>query len=205
MEKEDDEYDNYSETDGSRARTPMPSLASQPNRLTERSLLVHNSSLTDSMSTGEAFSIINPESTPPYSFLESIRRIQQPSRVEHQPMHSDTDQKRSSNGTANQGFWHRFTRRVIHDIMGFDDEVLDVLFGERFIDSDSVPETLSPMANTAAAATFSLQSEKSSSLLSSTNSKKYWEDRLIARIGRELTVRYCRDYGSLEICNGLFI
>ncbi|KAK9237880.1 hypothetical protein V1525DRAFT_432355 [Lipomyces kononenkoae] len=107
------------------------------------------------------------------------------------------------------GFWTRFTRRVIHDIMGINDEVLDVLFGDRFIDpSGTVTPTATSIHNAVSGGgIFGVSgphSEKSSSVLSSTNSRKYWEDRLIARIGRELSLRYCKDYGSVEICNGLF-
>ncbi|KAK9467872.1 hypothetical protein V1512DRAFT_260270 [Lipomyces arxii] len=89
-------------------------------------------------------------------------------------------------------FWQRFTRRVIHDIMGLNDDVLDVFFG------DPVSGFMTPPATSVA------HSEKSCSVLSSTNSKKYWEDKLLARIGLELSLRYCKDYGSVEICNGLF-
>ncbi|KAK9447719.1 uncharacterized protein V1518DRAFT_420227 [Limtongia smithiae] len=122
--------------------------------------------------------------------------------------------------TTSGGLWQRITRRVIHDIMGLNDDVLDVLFGDRFMDPTAdviiaaTERTSTTSAPPAAGSTEDVGvrrqscvfSEKSSgSVLSSISSKKYWEDKLMARISRELTTRYCRDYGSVEICTGLFV
>ncbi|KAK7208172.1 hypothetical protein BZA70DRAFT_287495 [Myxozyma melibiosi] len=234
-EAENDEYDadidpsaaaDDDDTESYSTESHAPSLRSTPFRLTERSLSHHNS-MIEALSSYDAFSIINPvtaaDNISRYGQLESQRQ----ERVERQrsasSVRSETDTHKRSTSASNiagdKGFWHRITRRVIHNIMGIDDEVLDVLFGERFIDSDgtamSTNDTTTTTINNTATAqpplssairrAPSVASEKSSSILSSANSKKYWEDRLIARIGRELSMRYCKDYGSMELCTGLFV
>ncbi|KAK9245812.1 hypothetical protein V1506DRAFT_537164 [Lipomyces tetrasporus] len=147
------------------------------------------------------------ESMTKFSLIESQHRS---GSVASSTRLSVSSRRRAQSLSADErpaGFWTRFTRRVIHDIMGINDEVLDVLFGERFIDPSGAATPTAMSIHTAAAGSGlfgAAHSEKSSSVLSSTNSRKYWEDRLLARIGRELSLRYCKDYGSVEICNGLF-
>ncbi|KAK9487314.1 hypothetical protein V1527DRAFT_342011 [Lipomyces starkeyi] len=161
-----------------------------------------------------SFESISPvgaaESMTKYSLLESQRRTGSVATSTRLSVSSRRHTQSISGDERPAGFWTRFTRRVIHDIMGINDEVLDVLFGDRFIDPSgaATPTTTSIHNAVAGSGLFGVvsaaHSEKSSSVLSSTNSRKYWEDRLIARIGRELSLRYCKDYGSVEICNGLF-
>ncbi|KAK9458237.1 hypothetical protein V1511DRAFT_492093 [Dipodascopsis uninucleata] len=136
-------------------------------------------------------------------------------------VNDDNSQSLQSSG----GFWQRLTRRVIHDIIGINDEVLDVLFGERS-QGDSALHTLSAEDGGVAKTTLGpelmkllyppavkdfsqaeIVSERASSVISSSCSSypQLWEEKLIARIGRELGLRYCNDYGSIEICHGLFV
>ncbi|KAK9368020.1 hypothetical protein V1509DRAFT_112976 [Lipomyces kononenkoae] len=161
--------------------------------------------LTDSfIYDTESFESISPvgatESATKASLVESHRRtgsLASSTRLSLRHTQSISSDERPV------GFWTRFTRRVIHDIMGIDDEVLDVLFGDRFIDPSGTVTPTTTSIHNADLGVSAAHSERSS-VLSSTNSRKYWEDRLIARIGRELSLRYCKDYGSVEICNGLF-
>jgi hypothetical protein len=79
----------------------------------------------------------------------------------------------------NESFWSRVTRRVIRDLMGVDDELLSIIFGESLpeIDDDrsSTPQAKSPLEpNGLIPAT---QSDHSS-----------WEYRLLERIAHELGI-----------------
>ncbi|KAI9769542.1 MAG: hypothetical protein M1840_004020 [Geoglossum simile] len=76
----------------------------------------------------------------------------------------------------NESFWERITRRVIRDIMGIDDSLLSILFGESLPD-----EGEEEMAATAAAKEHLAAGDVEGFLNTST-----WGDRLLERIAREL-------------------
>lgn len=72
-------------------------------------------------------------------------------------------------GSANETFWARITRRVIQDLMGIDDKLLSILFGESLPDDfdqeiGQAPDNLSDVHA----------------------SDSGWENRLLERIAREL-------------------
>ncbi|KAH6675464.1 hypothetical protein B0J14DRAFT_691375 [Halenospora varia] len=77
----------------------------------------------------------------------------------------------------NESFWNRITKRVIRDLMGIDDDLLQILFGEAMPEDDDLSATppgnrpLDPATRLIAAK----QLDQSS-----------WEYRLLERIAREL-------------------
>lgn len=73
----------------------------------------------------------------------------------------------------NEGFWSRITRRVIQDLMGIDDNLLSILFGEALPEDTEIP---SPHVN-------NLSPNKVAETGTETNT---WEYRLLNRIAREL-------------------
>ena len=79
-----------------------------------------------------------------------------------------------------ESFWQRITRRVIRDLMGIDENLLSVIFGEALPDGGGPPpESSIPLATAEA------KSPEASSALALGNS---WEDRLLDRLARELGI-----------------
>lgn len=80
-----------------------------------------------------------------------------------------------------ESFWQRITRRVIRDLMGIDDAVLSVIFGEALPpDEDSTPPTTKSSLPSSPLAERSLQQPLHHS--------RNWEDRLLSRLARELNI-----------------
>ncbi|RDL37736.1 Uncharacterized protein BP5553_05169 [Venustampulla echinocandica] len=79
----------------------------------------------------------------------------------------------------NGSFWRRVTKRVIQDLIGIDDDLLSIIFGEALPDDDELLS--SPPANRSAA---------SANVLAHTNQleQSSWEYRLLERIARELGI-----------------
>lgn len=77
------------------------------------------------------------------------------------------------------GLWNRITRRVIRDLMGIDDDLLSIIFGESLPEDDDLSTT--PPASGSLKARLGViprgQDEESS-----------WEYRLLERIARELGI-----------------
>ncbi|KAF2772565.1 hypothetical protein EJ03DRAFT_324572 [Teratosphaeria nubilosa] len=81
---------------------------------------------------------------------------------------------------SSESWWQRLTRRVIHDLIGIDENTLSVIFGEELIDDPSpTPTQPSPLA--AAAAT-------EESRVTFHDSNYSWEVKLLDRIANELGV-----------------
>lgn len=78
----------------------------------------------------------------------------------------------------NESFWNRITRRVIRDLMGIDDDLLSIIFGETLPEDDDLSTT--PPANAPFDAAHSLIATSQQFDQSS------WEYRLLERIAREL-------------------
>ena len=79
-----------------------------------------------------------------------------------------------------ESFWQRFTRRVMHDLMGIDDSLLSIILGESLPLDDDLSSTPTPR-----------DSFLSSPLLRSDplhfdSTSRSWEDRLLDRLAREL-------------------
>ncbi|KAI9685943.1 MAG: hypothetical protein M1820_010721 [Bogoriella megaspora] len=89
----------------------------------------------------------------------------------------DTGQQ-STAPQENESFWQRFTRRVIHDLMGIDENLLSVIFGE------AIPEENS--TETSRDTEPSIQDFESRELAPLPTSS--WEHRLLQRIARELGI-----------------
>jgi hypothetical protein len=70
-----------------------------------------------------------------------------------------------------EGFWSRITRRVIRDLMGVDDELLSIIFGETLPQDDDLSST-----------------PTKASTLVPTHDVSSWEYRLLERIARELGI-----------------
>lgn len=80
----------------------------------------------------------------------------------------------------NESFWNRITRRVIRDLMGIDDDLLSIIFGEALPEDDDLSTT--PPANAPFDAAHSLIAT------SQQYDQSSWEYRLLERIARELGI-----------------
>jgi len=79
----------------------------------------------------------------------------------------------------NESFWNRITRRVIRDLMGIDDDLLSIIFGEKLIEDDDLSTT--PPANSPL--------DLASGLVATNKyDESSWEYRLLERIARELGI-----------------
>lgn len=88
-----------------------------------------------------------------------------------------TDSTDSATKPETEGFWQRITRKVIRDLMGLDENTLSVIFGEDLpAELNATPTQDSPLSDVAA-------SETAGSVTDQT-----WEERLLARIARELGI-----------------
>ena len=75
----------------------------------------------------------------------------------------------------NDGFWRRITRRVIQDLMGIDDNLLSILFGEAL--PEDLELSLTPPANSFSSLNTMVRADTEDAA---------WESRLLNRIAREL-------------------
>ena len=80
----------------------------------------------------------------------------------------------------NESFWNRITRRVIRDLMGIDDDLLSIIFGEALPEDDDLSTT--PPANAPFDAAHSLI------IRNRLYDQSSWEYRLLDRIARELGI-----------------
>ncbi|MCJ1389803.1 hypothetical protein MMC18_002660 [Xylographa bjoerkii] len=79
-----------------------------------------------------------------------------------------------------ESFWQRITRRVVHDLMGIDDSLLAIIFGESLASDENLsttPTSKDPYLSPTLAAYISPERFSSS---------RTWEDRLLDRVAREL-------------------
>jgi hypothetical protein len=83
-----------------------------------------------------------------------------------------------SSGGENESAWNRLTQRVIRDLMGIDDRLLSIIFGEELLEDDDLSTT--PPAQP------SKLEQSASSAMTTVRSDDTWEHRLIERIAREL-------------------
>ncbi|KAF2152611.1 hypothetical protein K461DRAFT_278850 [Myriangium duriaei CBS 260.36] len=90
---------------------------------------------------------------------------------------TSTESTDSEAKPVSEGFWQRITRTVIRDLMGLDENTLSVIFGE------DLPAELS-----ATPARDSAISEAAASEVGHDATDRTWEERLLARIGRELGI-----------------
>jgi hypothetical protein len=86
------------------------------------------------------------------------------------------DQQASDLGES-ESIWGRITRKVIRDIMGIDDKLLSILFGESLPDEDDLSST--PKAST-------LMPEPSQHSAMSNSGESSWQIHMLERIAKEL-------------------
>ncbi|MCJ1416194.1 hypothetical protein MMC32_002529 [Xylographa parallela] len=79
-----------------------------------------------------------------------------------------------------ESFWQRITRRVVHDLMGIDDSLLAIIFGESLV-SDEDLSTTPTLKDTYFSPTLATCNPPGAFISSRT-----WEDRLLDRVAREL-------------------
>ncbi len=84
------------------------------------------------------------------------------------------EQQQQQDERDGESLWTRITRRVIQDLMGIDDKLLSILFGE------SLPEDLEREMSAASASTTTIGPAPF------TTQDNAWETRLLERIAREL-------------------
>jgi len=87
-----------------------------------------------------------------------------------------------SSAPADEGFWAHFTRRVIQDLIGIDDATLCYIFGENLAGEDDTPLSSTPRQSDI------LASPPQRNVLELARTGSTWEERLIARIARELGI-----------------
>ncbi|RDW79897.1 hypothetical protein BP6252_04535 [Coleophoma cylindrospora] len=88
-------------------------------------------------------------------------------------VHGQGDLDDEISGEEDEGFWNRMTRRVIRDLIGIDDRLLSIIFGESLPEDDDLSTT--PPGNRSF----------DSSMVPSDGT---WEHRLLERIARELGI-----------------
>lgn len=86
------------------------------------------------------------------------------------------DQQASDFGSDRESVWGRITRKVIRDLMGIDDKLLSVLFGESSPDEDDLFTT--PKAST--------NKDGSSDVAMENSTDSSWQLRILERIAKEL-------------------
>ncbi|MCJ1366181.1 hypothetical protein MMC16_005307 [Acarospora aff. strigata] len=91
----------------------------------------------------------------------------------------DVSQSWTQEPEDTETFWQRITRRVIRDLIGIDDSILSVIFGE------SIPLENPPTAPRPSTTLSSQLSALPTDSIALTTAKS-WEDRLFERIAREL-------------------
>ena len=84
-----------------------------------------------------------------------------------------------ASGEENESFWNRITRRVIHDLMGIDDDLLSIIFGETLPPDEELSTT--PPASQPL-------STPNSIIPTNQYDQSSWEYRLLERIARELGI-----------------
>ncbi|MCJ1302971.1 hypothetical protein MMC08_005776 [Hypocenomyce scalaris] len=86
----------------------------------------------------------------------------------------------SAKPEESESFWQRITRRVFRDLMGIDENILSVIFGETLPEDDAPPTK--PSVGLAASDSKPLEASSLTALGIS------WEDRLLERLARELGI-----------------
>ncbi|KAK8069562.1 hypothetical protein PG994_006178 [Apiospora phragmitis] len=87
------------------------------------------------------------------------------------------DQHASIFANESEGVWSRITRKVIRDLLGIDDKVLSLLFGDSLPDEDDLSST--PRMS-------SILRDDTGDISSSNLAESAWQIRLLERIAREL-------------------
>jgi len=121
------------------------------------------------------------ESSQAIDFIEAERVATGASKrtVSELPNVQPTSHSRPQEPEETETFWQRITRRVIRNLIGIDESLLSVIFGESLPqDNTAAPARLS---TTLSSQTLELPTDP----LASTPSRS-WEDRLFERIAREL-------------------
>ena len=94
-------------------------------------------------------------------------------------VNSTTNMTTDGPGEENESFWNKITRRVIRDLMGIDDDLLSILFGESLPEDDDLSTT--PPARSQLDITKSLVEVNM-------HDESGWQYRLLDRIARELGI-----------------
>ncbi|KAL9088066.1 MAG: hypothetical protein Q9165_006407 [Trypethelium subeluteriae] len=84
----------------------------------------------------------------------------------------------SGRETQTETFWQRFTRKMIHDLMGIDENILSVILGEKLSEDSTTEAKLSPLQTHQE----DLSQEGAGLPISS------WQHRLLQRVARELGI-----------------
>lgn len=123
-----------------------------------------------------------------------VDEIQRETRRRKQSMSSDrrnvvVDQEQEDVATLNDvegaeveenvSFWNRITKRVIRDLMGIDDDLLSIIFGEALPEDDDL-STTPPAKSPLEAANILISTDK--------YDQSSWEYRLLERISKELGI-----------------
>ena len=80
----------------------------------------------------------------------------------------------------NEGFWSRITNRVIRELLGVDDDLLSIIFGESLPGDDDLSSTPRAQASIHAAHSHLVKNQQ--------YGESSWEYRLLDRIARELGI-----------------
>lgn len=118
-------------------------------------------------SNAEAISPARQSDTPP-----SVRAVTQEQPTASGEPRVDED----------ESFWQRITRKVIRDLMGIDDSILSVIFGESLPETDEDGKFKEPDMNLQMDEILNREPD------TATGDQDRWETRLLQRIARELGI-----------------
>ncbi|KAF2753724.1 hypothetical protein EJ05DRAFT_541723 [Pseudovirgaria hyperparasitica] len=124
------------------------------------------------MSTRDDKSQMNGSTETDAAKQATAKSTQQPSEHTHQEEDS-------------MSFLQRFTQRVIRDLMGIDESLLSVIFGEELPEEDM---STTPTPNNITLSEAQRQMDKGSENDAMSAAPKSWEHRLLERIARELGI-----------------
>lgn len=114
----------------------------------------------------------------------SVMRESSRAASEAGPSATEATKSGTSPGDSSEGesLWQRFTRRVIRDLMGIDESLLSVIFGE------SLPEEATVGSSTSRANPEDMLAAAAAESANNPYPGDSWEHRLLERISRELGV-----------------
>ncbi|KAL4910313.1 hypothetical protein BDW74DRAFT_50726 [Aspergillus multicolor] len=116
-------------------------------------------------------------SVPNVEAVSQVRPSEQPPSVRATPQE---DQAPSEPTVEDESFWQRITRKVIRDIIGIDESLLSVIFGETLPESDEQVEPEAEMKQQI--------DEILNQAPETATAEDRWEARLLQRIARELGI-----------------
>ncbi|KAK2882368.1 hypothetical protein FQN49_000423 [Arthroderma sp. PD_2] len=139
------------------------------------------------------------QSTVSEDTLDGSSKMDTPLTTNEAELDATLDTAPNDETDSDESFWQRITRRVINGLIGIDDSLLAVIFGESLIsdgtEQDENNQTESSLGNHRykRATTFDHDDsenvdEAMRNVISSSTRSDWWQERLLERIARELGI-----------------